>query len=704
MELSSRPLLHLTSDGTLNRTIMTNNSVAFETKQPRFGLTTVTCGLFDQTETVYCRNKQNYTWSVLMNDCFCGNKSFCIPMWPLSPVPALFLPDIFVIPSVGFTLFMALSDSVVLPTKFTMVTVSYKVWKCQTLSVSDTMLNSFSLSLVSTLPLSLAALVELNTVSDLNFALPEMIDDLCVSEFIEDSLCVSSVAVDQSFIQPVSRYKTEQNQFLPPTLQSVFYYAEKRPFLSNFFSDLLNYSCSGKGEQLSELSEFENSYVESSFGKESDARKIGKNVDLIPLSLELCNFPHHSHRYSVFGVREAQDAFSMLPCNNNYMPFRMVRSFGIKTIWWTLFQTFLPSSHSLTTAYLFKVTFNCCCDWTSQKSEKGEILFVKEILSVLMRASFSVEEAVTKWEKKTSTNSTHHVKNTEKSAFLVRSYFPCVEATPHNDASLFGMFVAFFFFIFTCWLDVSHDGERFFFSSSSKRANRVLRSVFSVLSSEGFLEENANVISSLFSDFDISCSDLSILNHVDLIVDPGVAIVVVEENQLHHKDQLKAILQNFLHASFQFSSIWLLISSDNTFCTNDSRLTVTQSVARVQVKTIMRDCANRPKAISKLVSGIYRSQCVLGERKLLKSEGYKQRSFILKLNESSHFHAQCHFLQQLLGMNVLLAASLLNKVSIKDLFTANISRISDLCSFSSPRADEMGNQLENFIYVVNEFL
>jgi hypothetical protein len=252
---------------------------------------------------------------------------------------------------------------------------------------------------------------------------------------------------------------------------------------------------------------------------------------------------------------------------------------------------------------------------------------------------------------------------------------------------------------------MSRDVETFLESAVNQHKNRSLRSVFPVLASDEFLEENTNVISSLFGDFNISCSDVSILNAVALIVDPGVAIVVVEENHLHRKVQLKTMLQKFLQASFQFSSLWFLIlSGDRLFCTNDSRVTVTQSIARVQVKTIVRDCPNHHKFISKLVSRICRDLCVLGERKLLKPERYKQRSCIFKLNESSHFHAQCHFLQQLSGVNILLAASLLDKVSIKLLFSTNVSRIGDLCGFFSPRADEMSPQYEYFTYVINEIL
>jgi hypothetical protein len=447
MEFSSRPILLAPRD-IVDGGLMTSSKRNSIPSHTPFGvlaslreLTILNYGFLALTDTTAYVVKKDYcptVLSLLMNGLFWNNQHFCIPVWPSMPFP--FLPSISVNSFARFSFLMTL-DSAVLATKFSMIAAGYELWKYQPHSGIDVQLNSCSLSLVETPPLSSAVLMQTNAVSDESFTFQEMMDVLHTTQFLGNSLSFCCVAVDWSFVQSVSRYRTTEQYLLRPVLESAYFLPENHLYLGDLFSDLLNYSCSGKNEQVCGFSGFENSYVESSFDMESASPKMS-NFECVHLNLGLCNIPHDALHYPI-ALCEVEDCFSMFD-DRNYMPHCLVSSFGIKTTLWTAFtgtRLFVSSLQLFTDRFLIQLC-NICGDWDFQEErEKGQLVFVKEILCGLMQFSFSFEEALTTGAKELSRQGSRDGRSFDIFTSVGGSSYFRAEAMPHNVASSSGTYL-----------------------------------------------------------------------------------------------------------------------------------------------------------------------------------------------------------------------------------------------------------------------
>jgi hypothetical protein len=204
------------------------------------------------------------------------------------------------------------------------------------------------------------------------------------------------------------------------------------------------------------------------------------------------------------------------------------------------------------------------------------------------------------------------------------------------------------------------------------------------------------VVANLSSQFGIKCNDCVLTQQVDIIIDPGTALVIIQEKDISSKQQFKAILKGLIEASFSFWSIWIVIifAPDKDYVSFESTLVLAQATAKFSGKIMIRDCSSNFMEIASLIAAIRVSEYGSIRERMLKPEPILQ-SYSTGLVEP-RFLAQCDFLQRLPFMNLFSVVVLSENLSLHDLLEGNPTAVKEIFSRYSPYPEELSETFAKF--------
>jgi hypothetical protein len=217
-----------------------------------------------------------------------------------------------------------------------------------------------------------------------------------------------------------------------------------------------------------------------------------------------------------------------------------------------------------------------------------------------------------------------------------------------------------------------------------------------VLVSEAFLEQFSDVVANLSSQFGITCNDCVLTQQVDIIIDPGTAVVIIQEKDISSKEQFKKILKGLIEASFSFCSIWIIIIfvPKNDYISFESTLVLAQATAKFSGKIMIRECSSNVMEIASLIAAIRVSEYGNVRERVFQPETILQSSSAGF--GDPRFLAQCDFLQRLPFMNLFSVVVLSENLNIHDLLEGDPTAVKDIFSRYYPYPEELSETFAKF--------